>query len=57
MDGATAIIDRSHAFSDGINLTGITENAVSGRSEGYAYTNANRLQNATGPWDTLTYGL
>ena len=55
MDGATAIIDRSHAFGDGINLTGITETTVSGRSEIYAYTNANRLQNATGPWDTLAY--
>jgi RHS repeat-associated protein len=55
LDGATAIIDRTHAFGDGINLTGITENAVSGRNEGYAYSNANRLQSGTGPWDTLTY--
>jgi RHS repeat-associated protein len=55
MDGTTAIIDRTHAFSDGINLTGFTESAVSGRNEGYAYTAANRLQNATGPWDTLAY--
>jgi YD repeat-containing protein len=55
LDGATGIIDRTHAFGDGINLTGITESAVSGRNEGYAYSNANRLQNATGPWDMLTY--
>ena len=56
MDGATAVIDRSYSRGDTVNLTAITENAVSGRNENYTYTAANRLQNADGPWGTLTYG-
>ncbi len=49
------IVDRSFARTDLVNLTGITEAAVSGRNETYTYTPTNRLQNAVGPWGTLTW--
>jgi RHS repeat-associated protein len=47
--------DRSFAFGDQINLTGITETAVSGRNESYVYTANNRLQEGDGAWGTLTW--
>ena len=43
-DGSTVILDRAHAFGDGLNLTGITDNLISARSESYLYTATNRLQ-------------
>jgi uncharacterized protein RhaS with RHS repeats len=46
---------RTHSYADGINLTGITEAAVAGRDESYAYTASNRLQNADGIWGSLSY--
>jgi RHS repeat-associated protein len=46
---------RLHAYGDGINLTGITEDAVAGRNESYTYTPTNRLLNATGIWGSLTW--
>lgn len=52
---STVVLDRSYAFGDAINLTGITDNLVSGRSETYTYTNANRLQQGDGIWGTLTW--
>jgi RHS repeat-associated protein len=51
----STILDRLHAYGDGINLTGIVDNLTSSRSESYAYTAANRLQGAGGPWGTLNY--
>lgn len=53
--GATVILDRSHAFSDGLNLTGITDNLTSARSESYLYTATNRLQESGGIWGALTW--
>jgi hypothetical protein len=55
VDGATPIIQRGFARGDDINLTSITEGAVSGRDETYVYTAANRLQEGDGPWGTLTW--
>jgi RHS repeat-associated protein len=52
---STVILNRSHAFSDQVNLTGITESAVSGRNESYVYTANNRLQEGDGAWGTLTW--
>lgn len=52
---STVVLDRSYAFGDAINLTGITDNLVSARSETYAYTNANRLQQGDGIWGSLTW--
>jgi RHS repeat-associated protein len=55
----TAVFDRNYSFGDGINLTAITDNLISVRSESYTYTAANRLQQGTGIWGTLdwTYDL
>jgi RHS repeat-associated protein len=52
---STVVLDRSYAFGDAINLTGITDNLTSARSESYVYTNANRLQEGDGIWGTLTW--
>jgi RHS repeat-associated protein len=52
---STVVLNRSYAFGDGINLTGITDSLTSGRSETYTYTNANRLEEGDGIWGTLTW--
>ena len=52
---STVVLDRSHAFGDGINLTGITDNLTSARNEAYVYTAANRLQEGDGVWGTLNW--
>jgi RHS repeat-associated protein len=49
------VVDRSHAFSDGFNLTGITDNLTSARTESYGYTAANRLNSAGGIWASLAW--
>jgi RHS repeat-associated protein len=49
------VLDRAHAFGDSINLTGIADNLTPARSESYAYTAANRLQQGDGIWGTLTW--
>jgi hypothetical protein len=46
---------RTHAYGDGLNLTGITEDAVPGRDESYAYTRTNRLQTANGIRGSLSW--
>ena len=53
---STVVIDRSHSFGDGINLTQITDNITSTRNETYTYTSSNRLQEGDGTWGTLTWG-
>lgn len=52
---STVVLDRSYAFGDGINLTGITDNLTPVRGETYVYTNSNRLQEGDGIWGTLTW--
>jgi len=52
---STVVLDRSYSFGDGINLTGITDNLASARSETYSYTNTNRLQEGDGIWGALTW--
>jgi RHS repeat-associated protein len=49
------VLSRSLSRTDNVNLTGITDNADSTRSESYAYTPANRLQTAGGLYGSLTY--
>jgi RHS repeat-associated protein len=53
---STNYLSRGFAHTDGINLTGITDSVASSRTEAYGYTNANRLQTATGLWGSLTWG-
>ena len=45
-DGLTVVLDLSRAFGDGVNLTAITDNAISARSESYVYAATNRLSQA-----------
>jgi RHS repeat-associated protein len=52
---STTVLNRSYAFGDGINVTGITDNLTSARSETYGYTNANRLNSAGGIWGSLAW--
>jgi RHS repeat-associated protein len=52
---STVVLDRSHAFGDSINLTGITDNITSARNESYIYTASNRLQEGVGSWGTLDW--
>jgi RHS repeat-associated protein len=52
-DGSTVVLDRTHSFGDGINLTAITDNLISARTEGYGYSAANRLNSASGTWGSL----
>jgi RHS repeat-associated protein len=55
-DGSGAnTLRREHVYGDGINITSITESAVPGRDESYAYTATNRVQDAGGIWGALTY--
>jgi RHS repeat-associated protein len=56
-DGASAIISRSHARADNLNLTGIADAVVPGNSQTFAMSDANRLHAAAGPWGekTLSY--
>ena len=52
---STVVVNRSYAFGDNINITGITDNLNSSRSEAYTYTDSNRLQEGDGIWGTLTW--
>ena len=54
-DGASAIISRSHARTDNLNLTGITDAVVPGNSQTFAMSDANRLHAASGPWGEKTF--
>jgi YD repeat-containing protein len=52
---STVVVNRSYAFGDPINITGITDNLNSARSETYTYTASNRLQEGDGIWGTLVW--
>ncbi len=49
-NGATPVSSLAYAYTDGMNLTGITDNLTAANSNTLWYTAANRLQNANGPW-------
>ena len=50
-----AIIDRTHARTDLLNLTGITDAVTPANTMSFAYTPANRLSSATEPWGSLSW--
>jgi YD repeat-containing protein len=52
---STTVLDRSYAFGDDINLTGITDNLTSARTETLGYTATNRLNSAAGIWGSLAW--
>ena len=54
-DGAADVISLGYAYTDGINLTGVNDNAAPGNTVTLAYTAANRLGTATGPWGSTSY--
>ena len=54
-NGATLVQGQSYAYADGMNLTGITNQVTAGDSATLAYSAANRLTSATGPWGTKTH--
>ena len=52
--GPTPVSRFQYGYSDGINLTDITD-VLGPDSVSLSYTPANRLASATGPWGTATY--
>jgi RHS repeat-associated protein len=55
-NGASPVSSLAYAYSDGMNLTGISDGLNAANSNTLWYTPANRLQNANGPWgDTTNY--
>ncbi|MEQ1714043.1 MAG: hypothetical protein ABL908_21970, partial [Hyphomicrobium sp.] len=54
-DGALALIDKSYARSDKLNITSITDAVAAGNSQSLWYNKSNRLQSAAGPWGNKTF--
>lgn len=54
-DGSTALIDDTFGRSDLLNLTGITDGVVSGNTQSFAYSAANRLKDASGAYGSLNW--
>ncbi len=54
-DGATTKINRSHTRTDNQNLTNIWDNVTAANNTSFWMSDANRLQNANGPWGAKTY--
>ncbi|SDR49088.1 RHS repeat-associated core domain-containing protein [Rhizobiales bacterium GAS113] len=52
----TNLIQRFHTRTDnGLNLTNIWDNLDATKNQSFWYTASRRLQNASGPWGSLTY--
>ena len=54
-NGALLVQGQAYSYADGMNLTGITNQVTAGDSATLAYSAANRLTSATGPWGTKTH--
>ena len=56
-DGPLLVQGQAYAYTDGMNLTGITDLVVPANSNTLGYSAANRLAVANGPWglDTFSY--
>src|SRR5450631_1483460 len=46
-NGPTSLLDRTHAHTDKLNLTGITDAVTSANSQTFSYSPANRLSTAS----------
>jgi RHS repeat-associated protein len=55
MDGAVALLSKSYAYGDGLNLTGITDNVTPANSNTLAYSATNRLVLASGAWGSNSF--
>ena len=49
-DGATSVSALAYAYTDLVNLTGITDGVTAANSNTLGYSLANRLNAASGPW-------
>ena len=54
-DGAASLISKAYSYGDGLNLTAIHDGLDAAQDVDLAYTPANRLDVATGPWGSLDY--
>jgi hypothetical protein len=46
----------AYAYTDLVNLTGITDGVVAANSNTLGYSLANRLNAASGPWGSKSFG-
>src|SRR3989454_11444760 len=54
--GASTLMDLVYTENATGDVVGLTDKAASGDSESYIYDKLDRIQSATGPWGTLSYG-
>ncbi len=54
-DGTTNVSALAYAYTDGMNLTGITNTVTAANYNTLSYTPANRLAAASGAWGNATY--
>ena len=54
-DGATNVSSLAYAYTDLVNLTGITDNVTAANSNKLGYSLANRLNAASGAWGTNSF--
>jgi RHS repeat-associated protein len=54
-DGATNVSALAYAYTDGMNLTGITDGVTAANSNTLGYSLANRLNAASGAWGTNSF--
>ena len=54
-NAAAFISNLTYGYSDGMNLTGITDGVTAANSNVLTYSAANRLSSATGPWGTESF--
>ena len=55
-DGATNVSALAYAYTDGMNLPGITDGVTAANSNTLGYSLANRLNAASGPWGSKSFG-
>jgi RHS repeat-associated protein len=55
-NGATNVSSLAYAYTDGMNLTGITDNVTAANSNTLGYSLANRLNAASGAWGSKSFG-
>jgi RHS repeat-associated protein len=54
-NATTTISGTTYAYSDGMNLTGITDTVTAANSNALTYSPANRLASASGAWGAASY--
>ena len=55
VNGATPVISLSYGYGDALNLTAVNDNVTAANAVSLAYTPANRLGSASGPWGSAVY--